>query len=110
MTIYIILGIAIITKDLSLIIVEGGPKSQKKFNRLMLHRIKWDEDSAQGIRQDKIDKKNQEVKLNRKMNHCKLLWEVSFLYSFPFFLILFLSKYYILWYLCHYPMQCLFND
>jgi len=68
-------GIALITKELSLVIVEGGPKSQKKFKRLMLHRIKWDEDSAQGIRQDKIDKKNHEVKADKKMNQCKLMWE-----------------------------------
>ena len=73
----IILGTVVITKDMVLVIVEGGPKSQKKFKRLMLHRIKWEEDSAQGHRQDKIDKKNKEVNLNKKMNKCKLVWEVS---------------------------------
>ena len=70
-------GIALITKDLCLVIVEGGPKSQKKFKRLMMHRIKWDEDSAQGMRQDKIDKKKHEFKAERKMNECRLLWEGS---------------------------------
>ena len=70
-------GIALITKDMCLVIVEGGPKSQKKFKRLMLNRIKWEEDSAQGMRQDKIDKKNQEYKADKKMNECKLMWEGS---------------------------------
>ena len=60
-----------------LVIAEGGPKSQKKFKRLMLHRIKWEEDSAQGLRQDKMDKKNhREVNASKRMNDCKLLWEV----------------------------------
>lgn len=76
---FCILGITLITKQFSIVIVEGGPKAQKKFNRLMLHRIKWEEDSAQGIRQDKIDKKNH-VKVDRKMNQCKLLWEVRISY------------------------------
>ena len=61
---------------MALVITEGGPKSQKKFKKLMLNRIKWEEDSAQGMRQDKIDKKNNEVNLNKKMNECRLIWEV----------------------------------
>ncbi|XP_002156722.2 U4/U6 small nuclear ribonucleoprotein Prp3 [Hydra vulgaris] len=68
-------GCVIITKGMALVITEGGPKSQKKFKKLMLSRIKWEEDSAQGMRQDKIDKKNNEVNVNKKKNECKLIWE-----------------------------------
>jgi len=68
-------GAAVVTKAMSVVIVEGGPKANKKFKHLMLDRIKWEEDSAQGVRQDKIDKKNHEVKLDKKMNECTLLWE-----------------------------------
>ncbi|XP_057292149.1 U4/U6 small nuclear ribonucleoprotein Prp3-like [Hydractinia symbiolongicarpus] len=68
-------GTVIIMKEFVLVLVEGGPKAQKKFKRLMLNRIKWDEDSAQGHRQDKLDKKNNEVDANRKKNSCRLIWE-----------------------------------
>lgn len=72
------LGAVVIMKDMVLVIVEGGPKAQRKFKRLMLHRIKWEEDTAQGRKQDKIDKKNNEVDANKKMNSCQLIWEVRF--------------------------------
>merc|ERR1712168_225721 len=36
-------GCCITSKDHAIIIVEGGPKSQRKFRRLMLHRIRWRE-------------------------------------------------------------------
>lgn len=66
----------LVTKELVIVIAEGGPKSQKKFKRLMLNRIKWDEDTAQGRRQDKIDKKKFEVNIDKQMNKCQLVWEV----------------------------------
>ena len=69
-------------KDMVLVIVEGGPKAQRRFKRLMLHRIKWEEDTAQGRKQDKIDKKNNEVDANKKMNSCQLIWEVRFTLDF----------------------------
>lgn len=68
-------GTVVITKDIVLVITEGGPKSQKKFKRLMMNRIKWEEDSAQGRRQDKIDKKNMEYHVDKQMNSCQLVWE-----------------------------------
>lgn len=37
-------GIVALFRDCSVVVVEGGPKQQKKFRRLMLNRIKWDED------------------------------------------------------------------
>ena len=60
-----------------LVIVEGGPKSQKKFKRLMMNRIKWDEGTAQGRRQDKIDKRKLDMNIDKRMNECQLVWEVS---------------------------------
>lgn len=59
-----------------IVITEGGPKAQKKFKHLMLSRIKWSEDSAQGHKQDKIDKKNNDTS-EKKRNECALLWEVG---------------------------------
>ena len=39
-------GIVILHKDCNVVVVEGGPRQQKKFKRLMMHRIKWSEDKA----------------------------------------------------------------
>lgn len=36
-------GIVLLYKNLNVIVVEGGPKQQRKFRRLMLNRIKWSE-------------------------------------------------------------------
>lgn len=45
----------------------------------MLNRIKWDEDTAQGRRQDKIDKRKLDINqpVEKRMNKCKLIWEVG---------------------------------
>ncbi|KAL1122459.1 hypothetical protein AAG570_002790 [Ranatra chinensis] len=39
-------GAVIMFKDCNVIIVEGGPKQQNKYKRLMLTRIKWEEDTV----------------------------------------------------------------
>uniref|UniRef100_A0A672FY83 U4/U6 small nuclear ribonucleoprotein Prp3 n=1 Tax=Salarias fasciatus TaxID=181472 RepID=A0A672FY83_SALFA len=39
-------GTVVLHKDVNLIVVEGGPKSQKKFKRLMMHRVKWEEHNS----------------------------------------------------------------
>jgi U4/U6 small nuclear ribonucleoprotein PRP3 len=36
-------GIVLLYKSLNVVVVEGGPKQQRKFKRLMLNRIKWAE-------------------------------------------------------------------
>jgi len=54
-------GCLLLYRDCNLVVVEGGPKQQKKYKRLMLNRIKWDEDNVkdkEGIR-----------------NKCVLVWE-----------------------------------
>ncbi|CAB3381821.1 Hypothetical predicted protein [Cloeon dipterum] len=58
-------GTAVIFKDCNVIIVEGGPKQMKKYKRLMLNRIKWEEDNIK-------DGDGNEVP-----NKCVLVWEVS---------------------------------
>uniref|UniRef100_A0A8C1ZJP0 U4/U6 small nuclear ribonucleoprotein Prp3 n=1 Tax=Cyprinus carpio TaxID=7962 RepID=A0A8C1ZJP0_CYPCA len=39
-------GTVVLHKDVNIVVVEGGPKAQKKFKRLMLNRIKWDEPNS----------------------------------------------------------------
>ncbi|KAI1901527.1 hypothetical protein AGOR_G00035340 [Albula goreensis] len=63
-------GTVVLHKDVNIVVVEGGPKAQKKFKRLMLNRIKWDEqtnskrDDPEGSDEDGL-----------KKNKCTLVWE-----------------------------------
>ena len=40
-------GVTILNPECSVVIVEGGPKAQRKFRRLMQNRIKWEEDTLE---------------------------------------------------------------
>ena len=63
-------GCVVLLRDMNLVIVEGGPKAQKKFRRLMLNRIKWSEDSKKHANSDDEGEKTSK-------NFCRLVWEVS---------------------------------
>ena len=39
-------GIAVLYKNINIVVVEGGPKQQKKYRRLMMNRINWSADSV----------------------------------------------------------------
>ncbi|XP_022908183.1 U4/U6 small nuclear ribonucleoprotein Prp3 [Onthophagus taurus] len=56
-------GCVLMYPDCCVVVVEGGPKQQKKYKRLMLHRIKWEEDTVK-------DPDGNEVP-----NKCTLVWE-----------------------------------
>uniref|UniRef100_A0AAY5EJX6 U4/U6 small nuclear ribonucleoprotein Prp3 n=1 Tax=Electrophorus electricus TaxID=8005 RepID=A0AAY5EJX6_ELEEL len=60
-------GTVVLHKDVNIVVVEGGPKSQKKFKKLMLHRIKWEEPSSK--REEGSDDEGS------KNNKCTLVWE-----------------------------------
>lgn len=69
-------GCLVTTPDHAIVVLEGGPKSQRKFRRLMLHRIRWkelvgeeeaiEEESKAEVRTRICDNKGQEL--------CKLVW------------------------------------
>ncbi|KAK0057049.1 U4/U6 small nuclear ribonucleoprotein Prp3 [Biomphalaria pfeifferi] len=65
-------GITIIYKDCNVVVVEGGPKQQRKFKRLMLNRIKWSE-SHRRVKDN--DDKDDDVSSVDKTNKCVLVWE-----------------------------------
>ncbi|XP_023615064.1 U4/U6 small nuclear ribonucleoprotein Prp3-like isoform X4 [Myotis lucifugus] len=65
-------GVVVLHKDVNVVVVEGGPKSQKKFKRLMLHRIKWDEQTSNTKGDDDEESDEEAVK---KTNKCVLVWE-----------------------------------
>uniref|UniRef100_A0A182JR22 Uncharacterized protein n=1 Tax=Anopheles christyi TaxID=43041 RepID=A0A182JR22_9DIPT len=56
-------GACVLFRDCSVVVVEGGPKQQKKYRRLMLHRIKWEEDLVRNADGQEIP------------NSCVLVWE-----------------------------------
>ncbi|CAL1277741.1 unnamed protein product [Larinioides sclopetarius] len=61
-------GCVLLYRNINIVVVEGGPNQQKKFKRLMLQRIKWNEEQAtkDGTEQgEKIE------------NRCILVWEGS---------------------------------
>ena len=59
-------GVVVIYKNVNVIVVEGGPKQERKFKKLMLQRIKWSEDDATAIKS--TDEKT-------GPNKCFLVWE-----------------------------------
>ncbi|XP_063001651.1 U4/U6 small nuclear ribonucleoprotein Prp3 isoform X2 [Elgaria multicarinata webbii] len=65
-------GVVVLHKDVNVVVVEGGPKAQKKFKRLMLHRIKWDEQTSNTKGDDDDESDEESVK---KSNKCSLVWE-----------------------------------
>ncbi|KAK5599875.1 U4/U6 small nuclear ribonucleoprotein Prp3 [Crenichthys baileyi] len=61
-------GTVVLHKDVNLVVVEGGPKAQKKFKRLMMHRVKWEEHNSKRDDPDGDDD-------TRRNNKCWLIWE-----------------------------------
>ncbi|XP_075221644.1 pre-mRNA processing factor 3 isoform X2 [Lycorma delicatula] len=57
-------GGVVMFKDCNVIVVEGGIKQQKKFKRLMIHRIKWEEDTIKA------------ASGKEEPNKCDLVWEI----------------------------------
>ena len=77
---YLMTGVSLITEDIAVIIVEGGPKQQKKFKNLMLRRIHWKEDLKKRSMLTNDEKTSEALKTNK----CDLVWEGVVKYrSFP---------------------------
>ncbi|CAG9789893.1 unnamed protein product [Diatraea saccharalis] len=56
-------GVVVLHRGCCVIAVEGGPRQQAKYKRLMLHRIKWEEDTVKDAEGADIP------------NSCHLVWE-----------------------------------
>ncbi|XP_055624221.1 U4/U6 small nuclear ribonucleoprotein Prp3 [Toxorhynchites rutilus septentrionalis] len=56
-------GVCVLFRDCCAVVVEGGPKQQKKYKRLLLHRIKWEEDLVKNADGNEVP------------NSCVLVWE-----------------------------------
>lgn len=62
-------GVVVLYRNVNIVVLEGGPKQQKKFKRLMLHRIKWSE--------DQVSKDGTDSCAEKVPNKCDLVWEGS---------------------------------
>ncbi|VDN15782.1 unnamed protein product [Dibothriocephalus latus] len=61
-------GLVALNRDCNLVVVEGGPKQQKRFKRLMLHRIKWLENKRGAVDPSKVE-------ASATSGPCTLVWE-----------------------------------
>lgn len=61
-------GAAVITDGISVVVVEGGKKSIKRYNKLMLNRIDW----ASAVADDDADDES-----DKPVNSCVLVWQGS---------------------------------
>ncbi|VEL30923.1 unnamed protein product, partial [Protopolystoma xenopodis] len=64
-------GIVTLHRDCNAIVVEGGAKQHRKFKRLMLHRIKWNESRRGAV----ISKSDSVGALGDGSSLCRLVWE-----------------------------------
>lgn len=67
-------GIVILCRNLNVVVVEGGPKQQKKFRRLMLNRIKWAEITSKHKNTDETNDSSGNP-IAKEKNQCALVWE-----------------------------------
>ncbi|KAI3883296.1 hypothetical protein MKX03_003440 [Papaver bracteatum] len=65
-------GCLVITEDFTVVVVEGGNKSIKRYGKLMLERIKW----AETVRNEEEDSMAEDDD-DKPVNKCVLLWQGS---------------------------------
>lgn len=66
-------GVMLISDAMSVVLVEGGTKSNKRYQKLMLHRINWTQ---------ALDKKDDDDDADEELardNKCVLVWQGSVL-------------------------------
>ncbi|ODV90241.1 hypothetical protein CANCADRAFT_19525, partial [Tortispora caseinolytica NRRL Y-17796] len=63
-------GLVIIYDDMSLVVAEGDPKSLRFYKRLMLHRIKWSDNSEEDEESHQSESSSSDISGN-----CRLVWE-----------------------------------
>ena len=56
-------GTVVLYEDVNVVVVEGGPKQQKKYKQLMMKRIKWNEETFKDMGGVEVE------------NECSLVWE-----------------------------------
>ncbi|OQV26130.1 Atrial natriuretic peptide receptor 1 [Hypsibius exemplaris] len=67
-------GVVALNKEINIVVVEGGPKQQKKFKRLMLNRIKWNDEKTRG---EAAEASSLSEVGSSMAKSCELVWEGS---------------------------------
>lgn len=72
-------GIVVSVEDMNVVVVEGGPKQQRHYKKLMLNRINWGEElvgQKKGVAKEEDE---------GQRNECTLVGSCKFLYIIEFF-------------------------
>ncbi|XP_051143329.1 protein RDM16 isoform X2 [Andrographis paniculata] len=69
-------GCAIISEGISIVVVEGGAKSIKRYGKLMLKRIDWAA-AADAVKKEDDDDENDDDEDDKPINKCCLVWQGS---------------------------------
>mmetsp|Transcript_9767 Transcript_9767/g.16202 ORF Transcript_9767/g.16202 Transcript_9767/m.16202 type:complete len:601 (+) Transcript_9767:109-1911(+) len=67
-------GIALLTDACNLVVVEGGPKAQRRYRKLLMHRIDWTDLPADDD-DDEEDEDDAEERRRQSSQVCKVVWE-----------------------------------
>ena len=63
-------GVMVMHNQLSVVLVEGGPKGIRKYKKLMLDRIKWNSEDG-----EEDEEEYDEIEGRKGENKCELVWE-----------------------------------
>merc|ERR1740138_1211289 len=59
----------------NIVIIEGGPRAVKRYRKLMMRRIKWDEDKGKDDDEGDDSDDDENVTAPKLHDHCVLIWE-----------------------------------
>lgn len=69
-------GVALVHRDITVVVVEGGPRGLKYYKRLLLSRMKWtEEEDEESSEESSGDEGKPERDIPKRNNQCVLVWE-----------------------------------
>ena len=73
-------GVALLVEDFCVVVVEGGPKAQKRYRKLLMQRIDWGdavEEEEEEDDDDEVAPQEDDCEERRRVaaDRCKVLWE-----------------------------------
>ena len=73
-------GVALLVEDFCVVVVEGGPKAQKRYRKLLMQRIDWGDAAEEEEEEDDDDEvapqeDDCEERRRDAADRCKVLWE-----------------------------------
>jgi len=71
-------GVMLLSDECNLVVVEGGPKAQRRYRKLLLHRIDWTDNGGgddEDEEEEEEDEEDEETKRRTQSEACKVVWE-----------------------------------